>query len=195
MIKNKILYILMALFLLSSCYPAAKPKKEPNWRYAPQMYDSVPYNHDNYNEIFLNNVTSQKYPHNTIQYDQEIDLIEFSDFTQMSKYYLNNPIDNSLFNINEGKKLYIAICSHCHGKCGKSDSDMILSERYPIKPPKFNDCNNIRPRNNISIKEYNPGMIYHSIKYGYGIMGAHRNILSTKEIWQIVLHVQKLQNI
>ncbi len=192
MIIYKLLYFIILIFFLQSCtFIIKKPKKEPNWRFAPQMYDSIPYNHD----ALLQNRISQIAPKNTLD-------IEKCHFTEEDSYlnfstigikYIENPIINNDFNYNEGKKLYISMCSHCHGKYGFSDAAMIINESYPIIPPKFNDNTNIRQHANIPIAQYTPGMLYHVITHGYGMMGSHKSIITPEERWQIILYVQKLQ--
>lgn len=94
-----------------------------------------------------------------------------------------NPLEPTDYNLDRGKVLYGRYCSHCHGDKGAGDG--AISQNGHIKGiPSYTD----------QLKDLPEGTIFYSITYGKGNMGAHASLLNKKERWQVVLHVQALQN-
>ena len=56
----------------------------------------------------------------------------------------------------------------------------------------YNDDKQIR-RTGGTMKELEPGNIFHSITFGLNAMGPHASQLTETERWKIVLYVQQLQ--
>ena len=86
--------------------------------------------------------------------------------------------------LTEGKVLYSAMCSHCHGEKGDGNGPMIQSGAY-------GDLGVVPAYK--SLDTLSEGKIFHSIYYGKGFMGAHGSILNKKEIWTLVHYIRQFQ--
>jgi mono/diheme cytochrome c family protein len=86
--------------------------------------------------------------------------------------------------LEEGKKLYTSMCSHCHGEKGDGNGPMIKSGAYGTAGvvPAYD-----------GLSALSNGQLFHSIYYGKGYMGAHGSILDKKEIWTLVHYVRQFQ--
>lgn len=176
----------------------SKVRRTPRPEFAPQMYRSVPYDPDQGNAVFADGKTAQTPPEGTV--DQSKDFYfpyaaDDSSFHAAGRAFTKNPVPLNNNTLAEGKSLYLAMCSHCHGKTGKADAPIVLNGTYPTPPPAFNDPNMPRPRTNGPVTEYTPGMIFHTITYGYNVMGPHASLVTPQERWKIVLYVQQLQKL
>lgn len=100
----------------------------------------------------------------------------------------SNPLklkeDNKEAIFKKGKKLYAAMCMHCHGEEGDGQGPMVLSGAYAGVP-------NYTEAARMSLSD---GQIFYSIYYGKGAMGAHASLLNKEEIWTLVHYVRKFQD-
>src|SRR5690554_4428422 len=96
-----------------------------------------------------------------------------------------NPIklttENEKQILNHGKELYSINCAHCHGDKGDGKGPMVESGAY-LGVPDFNN-----------LKELPDGQVFFSIYYGKGMMGAHAPLLTKKEIWTVVHHINEFR--
>jgi mono/diheme cytochrome c family protein len=101
-----------------------------------------------------------------------------------------NSLESNNDNLADGEALYAMFCKHCHGSNGAGGGSIT----HPIYSavPHYNDNKQIR-RSGTSMKELQPGHIFHAITYGLNAMGPHASQLTEVERWKIVLYVQELQ--
>lgn len=96
-----------------------------------------------------------------------------------------NPIvlnaDNSKAVLDKGKKLYAAMCAHCHGEKGNGEGPMVQSGAY-AGVPDYKNLTNL-----------GDGQVFYSIYYGKGAMGAHAMMLDKEEIWTLVHYVNQFR--
>lgn len=96
-----------------------------------------------------------------------------------------NPIkltsENEKEVFEEGKYLFDINCKHCHGEKGNGEGPMVKSGAYAGVPDYKN------------LQSITDGQIFYSIYYGKGMMGAHANLLTKKEIWTLVHYVDKFR--
>lgn len=96
-----------------------------------------------------------------------------------------NPIqltaDNEEEIFDEGKYLFDINCKHCHGEKGEGDGPMVESGAY-AGVPDYKNLQNLAD-----------GQIFYAIYYGKGMMGAHANLLTIKEMWTLVHYVNKFR--
>jgi mono/diheme cytochrome c family protein len=78
--------------------------------------------------------------------------------------------------------MYERVCIICHGPNGDGQGQMYTSELYPFPPASLV---------NKKVNELPDGQIFHTITYGYGVMGAHANIVRPDDRWKIVLYIRK----
>lgn len=169
---------------LSSCQ-RFRDKSEPGYEFAPQMYESVPYNSDMANPNFKDGKTAQTPPAGTLKQGFE----NFAYANTLEDYEragveLKNPVALTPQVLEEGKQLFQNMCSHCHGKDGKADGAITAAGKYPV--PTYQSEN---------VKNLPEGKIFFSITYGKNLMGPHASQLSKEERWKIVHFVQTLQKL
>jgi mono/diheme cytochrome c family protein len=82
----------------------------------------------------------------------------------------------------DGKKLFNANCSQCHGEKGDGKGPMSTNGIFSGVPDYADK------------KELSNGQIFYSIYYGKGAMGSHASILNKKEIWTLVHYIRKFQD-
>ena len=93
--------------------------------------------------------------------------------------------------LDQGKGLYVMMCSHCHGINGDGKG----SVDHPVYSaiPSYSDSIQIR-RTGGNMRDLKEGHLFHSITYGLNAMGPHSYLLSEEERWKIVYYIQeKLQ--
>ena len=87
------------------------------------------------------------------------------------------------FNVNEGKKIYEVMCTHCHGAKGAGDGKVVKASGDLIVPPTY-----------VSLKDRTLGSIFHTITHGKNAMGPHGSQLNKDERWKVALYIRTLQN-
>ncbi len=96
---------------------------------------------------------------------------------------LTNPLKFSEAHLAKGKDLFTKFCQHCHGETGKADGAVITFGKHS-KPGAFD----------VALKELPVGKMFHTLTYGKGMMGSHASQLTKTERWQVIFHIQALQN-
>ncbi len=183
--------------LHSSCI---RTSNDRGYEYAPNMYESVPYNPDSPNPITKNGGSSLYPVSGTIPTSAPTHLVntyEPMHFPNTPEGYekaglsMKNPIPISMANLKEGKQLYQSYCSHCHGMTGQGDGAVAM-DQATVKPPSYSNGNSSRSGIG-QMKNLSDGKIYHTITYGVNNMGAHSSQLNPEERWKIVSYVHELQ--
>lgn len=178
-----------AAIIVASC---SKDPQSPGYEYMPDMYRSVGPESYQANANFANGANAQTPVDGTIPYQTDrskiYNVLPYAGTNDEAGYNasvsLANPIPFSEAVLNEGEKLYMNNCSHCHGQKGAGDG--VIGTKNPgLKPPAYN----------ADLKDRTPGQIFHVITYGKGMMGPHQYIISKLDRWKIVHYVQSLQKI
>ena len=191
--KLKVLSITFFAVASAAIVSSCGDKKSRGWEYARNMYDPIAYNYDSPNKNFANGQTAQLPPDGTIPvgYDRVVeDYPNTFEGYEAAAAGLTNPIPVTPAALNEGKVLYNNMCSHCHGKTGNGDGEVVSVGQFP-PPPSYSTGNSSRGG---TMRELNDGKIFHTITYGLNLMGPHRTQLSPTERWKIVMYVHVLQN-
>jgi len=94
---------------------------------------------------------------------------------------IHSPLLSNKVNIEEGKRLFLIFCKHCHGEEGHGDG--AISKNGLIKVPDYST----------QLKNLEEGKMYHTLQYGKNAMGSHASQLNQKERWQILEWVKCLQ--
>jgi cytochrome c len=95
---------------------------------------------------------------------------------------IHSPLFANKVNIEEGKRLYLIFCQHCHGKEGHGDGAISKNGLIAGIPDYAT-----------KLKDLEEGKMYHTLQYGKGLMGSHASQLNQKERWQILEWVKCLQ--
>ena len=173
--------ILFGAAFTVACNEAGSPGVE----YAPQMYESIPYeplkqeNVNIVNPMGLNMRTPAigTVPLGKLNYYNHIP----KDSVRIAERILRNPYRYTKANLEEGKILYTRICSHCHGEQG--DGQGPVGQKFKGVPNYSTGA----------YKTMNDGHIYHVIQWGRNRMMPHGSIVNPEERWKIAMYVRVLQ--
>ncbi len=95
-----------------------------------------------------------------------------------------NPVASTDANRLRGKVVFERICLQCHGLKGDGQGYLYTSTLYPFPPASLI---------NEKVKALPDGALFHTITYGFGVMGAHGGIVPTEDRWKIILYLRHLQ--
>ncbi len=164
--------------------------KSTGWEFARNMYDPIGYNPDQPNTNFANGITAQVPPTGTTPIG--FDRYEFPNTMEgyeQASISLQNPLERTQKNLEEGAILYNRFCGPCHGGSGNGDGSIVKLDKFP-PPPSFSKGNSSRGG---AMRDLTDGKIYHTIYYGLNIMGSHASQISPEDRWKVVMHVHELQ--
>ncbi|GAA3949261.1 cytochrome c [Hymenobacter algoricola] len=173
--------ILFGSVVAASCNQADNPGIE----YAPQMYESIPY--DPLRQVGTNTINpmgiNERTPVvGTVPRGKEDYYTHIpKDSVATAEQKLRNPYAQSKNNLEEGKALYVRNCLHCHGEQG--DGQGLVGIKFKGVP-------------NYSAGAYktmNEGHIYHVIQWGRNRMMPHGSQVNPEERWKIAMYVRVLQ--
>ena len=186
--KRKINIILaFILFCILSC----TDPKNPGIEYMPDMYRSISVETYQTSQIFNDSMSARNpvkgtIPRGFIPFEYENTT---EDYIRAGKE-LENPIDLTEEVLDEGKSLFVMFCAHCHGK--KGDGKGSISHPLYSTVPAYSDEISKR-RSGATMKDLEPGHIFHAITYGLNAMGPHLTQISQEDRWKIVHYVNTLQ--
>ena len=195
LVMNKLRFIRVVFLtaavatVISSC----GDKRSPGWEYAPNMYDHKAYDPDQPNKNFKSGQTAQLPPANTtpVGFDIGVNYPNTPEGYQAASQSMKNPLPVNIPTLEEGKALYVSMCSHCHGNQGQGDGSIVKLEKFPA-PPSYSKGNSSRGG---AMKDLTDGKIYHTITNGVNLMGPHKYQLTPEERWKIVMYVHELQKL
>ena len=190
------LRIISALFFVGAIATATSScsdKRSTGLEYARNMYDHIAFDPDQPNPNFKNGQTAQIPPVGTIPvgFDRVDEFPNTIEGYQAASASLKNPLAVKVETLEEGKQLYVNMCSHCHGYQGQGDGSIVKMEKFPA-PPSYSKGTSSRGG---AMKDLTDGKIFHTITNGWGLMGPHKYQLSPTERWKIVMYVHELQKL
>jgi mono/diheme cytochrome c family protein len=161
-----------------------RDNNNPGYTYMPDMAYSRAYESYSENPNFKNDMTMRVPPEGTVPrgftplpYTKDtVDRIK-------AGIELKNPFDYSPENLARGQVLFQRFCIHCHGSKGDGLGHLYTSKLYPFPP---------RSLVNKRVRELPDGQIFHTITYGFGIMGAHGTMIVPEDRWKIVLYIREV---
>ena len=189
--KKIYIYILSAVVLsqLTSC--TNDDPKKPGYEFMPDMYRSPSYETYSSNPNFPDSMTARQPVEGTVARGDAIytayDRLPYP-YENTSEGYeeagtkLQNPLEKTVLNMSEGKRLYENFCTHCHGATGMGDG--LVVKRNGPPPPAFNSE---------ALKDLSVGKMYHTIHWGKNMMGSHASQLTPTQRWKIVMYIQTMQ--
>lgn len=192
---NKLLVICTVFLTVAaaSVVTSCSDNRSTGWEFARNMYDPIAYNPDQANPNFKDGKTAQTPPEGTMpvgfdKYDVYPNTIEGYEAAGKS---LSNPLPVSVPTLEQGKTLYLNMCSQCHGLDGKGDGSIVKLGKFPA-PPSYGTGNSSRGG---SMKDLTDGKIYHTITHGVNLMGPHKSQLTPEQRWKVVMYVHELQKL
>lgn len=197
--KNRFFQVIAAFVVVVVISSCTKSEDSAGYEYMPDMYRSPAIeaytDYGLYRDIehdSLKNSISARIPaEGTIPYTANVEDARVNmpyPFENTEAGYeaagakLQNPLEPTAENLEEGKNIYQVMCIHCHGEKGKGDGAVVVKGGHA--PPGAYDG---------PLKDLSVGKMFHTLTYGKGVMGSHASQLSKKERWQVILHVQTLQ--
>ena len=195
LVMNKVLIICTAFLTVAaaSVISSCSNNRSTGIEYARNMYDPIAYNPDQPNKNFKDGKTAQTPPAGTmpVGFDKIDNYPNTPEGYQAASAGLSNPLPVTIPTLEQGKTLYLNMCSHCHGNEGKGDGSIVKMEKFPA-PPSYSTGTSSRGG---SMKDLTDGKIFHTITYGVNLMGPHKYQLTPQQRWKIVMYVHELQKL
>ena len=215
--KNQIIILLpvvAALMLLASCNRAGK--NEPGRIYMPDMTYSNAYETYSTSELTTpegNNMSARKpvegtIPYNYIPSDSKIktnaallmsyvaknhythDQTKLDEERVRAASEIQDPLEYTAENLEEGKRLYNINCTPCHGEKGEGNGQLIElpgggDGPFTSRPQPYKTL----------LPPLKDGGIFYSVSYGKNMMGGYGFQLSVNERWQVIHYIKSLAGI
>jgi Cytochrome c, mono- and diheme variants len=182
---HKLFLVAAASICLASC--SSKYKRNPGRTYAPDMVYSraVDFYHG-FEKIEAEKGTYTKMPvPGTIAREQAL-----PDHIQEEDTILANAntckFDLTEADVEEGKRLYMIYCGICHGTELDGNGPLYASGKFAAMPANL--------KSGEKYLRMTQGRIYHAIVYGKNSMGAYASQLDTRQRWQVVAYIKKVQS-
>lgn len=159
-------------------------KKQRNYEYFPDMYQSPSYETYGDYSIFPQGQEAMKPVEGTVSRGWTV--YEYPDTfegKQEAGKNLKNPLPYTERNVEAGKALYDIYCAICHGKKGDGKGPLTTREKI-LGIPGFDDQN----------RNITDGDVYHVIYYGLNNMGSYASQTTHLERWQIIHYVMTLKD-
>jgi mono/diheme cytochrome c family protein len=96
---------------------------------------------------------------------------------------LVNPLKSG-FDLERATLVFNQFCILCHGDNGDGQGFLFTSKKYPYPPASFHAERAMGKTD---------GQLFHNIRAGFGVMGAHGPQLSVNDTWQLVNYIRHLQ--
>ncbi|MCC6186999.1 MAG: cytochrome c [Chitinophagaceae bacterium] len=184
---NKTQSIVVASLLVSvglmSCN-SGNMRRNPGKIYTPDMTYSRAYDAYTQNPNFSDTQTSRVPIKGTIA--NNIDLPDHlvegdtNAYKALSTSYRFNDAE-----LTEGGRLYMIYCGICHGTNLDGNGPLYSSGKFPAMPANLKDGKYL---------SMNVGTMYAAIKFGKGLMGSYSSQLQTKQRWQVIAFIKKIQS-
>ncbi len=192
---NKLLIICTAFLTVAaaSVMTSCSDNRSTGLEFARNMYDPIAYNPDQPNKNFKDGKTAQTPPAGTtpVGFDKNDVYPNTIEGYESAGKSLSNPLPVTIPTLEEGKTLYLNMCSQCHGLEGKGDGSIVKLGKFPA-PPSYGTGNSSRGGAMIDLTD---GKIYHTITHGVNLMGSHKSQLTPEQRWKVVMYVHELQKL
>ncbi len=88
--------------------------------------------------------------------------------------------------VEEGQRLYMIYCGICHGTALDGNGPLYSSGKFAAMPANL--------KSGEKYLNMTEGRLYHGIVYGKNAMGSYASQLDTKQRWQVVAYIKKVQS-
>ncbi len=184
---NKLNYILTIFTITCILFSCKEYRRNPGKIYAPDMtYSRAVDYYNSPKEINDAGASYNKLPvQGTVAREQGIpDHLTIADsaayFAKTCSFELAEK------DVEEGKRLYLIYCGICHGTNMDGNGPLYNGGNgpYAAMPANLKDAKYVN---------FTPGKIYYTIMYGKNMMGAYNAQLDTKQRWQVIAYIKKVQ--
>ena len=172
--------ILAGFAFLVSC---DENRNEPGWSYFNDMEKSQAYETWGENEYMPEGKTMAGPVEGTVATHEHAFNFEKTPEDELKAASLENPVANE-FDKERAQLKYEQFCIVCHGEMGDGKGLLFTNGKYPVPPASYQAE---RAMNKTD------GQLFHNIRAGYGVMGAHGPQLSVEDTWQLVNYIRHLQ--
>lgn len=183
--KSNIIYILF-LLMATTAISCNEYSRKPGKAYAPDMVYSVAvdyYNSTDKIEAEKGNYNKMPAP-GTIAREQALpDHIGEWDTTAAKAQVCNIKLNEK--DVEEGNRLYLIYCGICHGEKLDGNGPLYTSGKFAAMPA------NLLGEKYLAMTQ---GTMMHAIKYGKNAMGSYASQLDTKQRWQVIAYIKKVQS-
>jgi mono/diheme cytochrome c family protein len=173
--------ILITLVFFLSC---DENRNEPGWSYFNDMEESQAYETYSPNPYLPGGktmagpvegtVATHEYAYNFVKTPED----------EIKAASIQNPLADE-FDVERAKMVYGRFCINCHGEKGDGQGFLFASKKYPLPPGNY-----------LAERAVNKtdGQLFHNIRAGFGVMGAHGPQISVDDTWQLVNYIRHLQS-
>ena len=166
-------------FSVTSCFN----KREPNYQYMPNMYESTAYETYSESPAFKRGGTEAQLPApGSIKRGfTPYEIPNTTEGYNASKAITTSPLDSTAVDMDKAGSLYAIYCAICHGSTGDGKGNLVKQEKF-LGVPNYKD------------RQISIGSVYHVETYGLNSMGSYANQLSQQERWMVAAYVMKLKS-
>ncbi|RZJ73954.1 cytochrome c [Flavobacterium sp.] len=175
----KISLLATVAFSVTSCFN----KREPNYQYMPNMYESTSYETYSESPAFKRGGVEAQLPvPGTIKRGfTPYEIPNTTEGYNFSKTVATSPLDSTEVDMEKAKALFDIYCGICHGTAGDGKGKLVKQEKF-LGVPSYKD------------RVVSIGSVYHVQTYGLNSMGSYANQLSQQERWMVAAYVMKLKS-
>ena len=174
--------LLLMGFLILASGACDRNRKTTGWDYFPDMAYSNAYETYSPNPNFPDGKTMQApvegtVPRNEIPFPYGPAIPE----RIRAGKELVNPLEPTEDNLARGREEFGVFCEQCHGEKGNGQGYLFTSGlfKYPVRTLVSDEMKN-KP----------DGEIFHTITLGFGVMGAHGEMIRPEDRWKIILYIR-----
>jgi mono/diheme cytochrome c family protein len=170
----------VAVVIFVSCDDS---RNEPGWSYFNDMEKSQAYETWSENPYLPDGKTMAGPVEGTVATHEHAFNFVKTPEDELKAASLVNPLSND-FDVEHAKIVYDRFCLMCHGENGNGQGFLFTSKKYPLPPGNY-----------IAERAMNKtdGQLFHNIRVGFGVMGAHGPQISVEDTWQLVNYIRHLQ--
>ncbi|MGF7138387.1 c-type cytochrome [Roseimarinus sediminis] len=178
--KHYLLPGIMAALLLSAC---DTNRNDPGWSYFNDMEHSQAYETYSANPNAPDGKTMAGPVEGTVATHEYAYHFVKTPEDELKAASLQNPLADA-FDQEHAKEMYDIYCMICHGEQGDGQGFLFTSKKYPYPPASYHAERAMAKTD---------GQLFHNIRAGFGVMGAHGPQLSIEDTWQLVNYINYLQ--
>ncbi|MDA3928979.1 MAG: c-type cytochrome [Prolixibacteraceae bacterium] len=179
--KHWVVIAAVIVVLFSSC---DDNRNEPGYSYFNDMEASRAYETYSANPNYSDGKTMVGPVEGTVAIHEHAFGFEKTPEDEIKASSIENPLADQ-FDIEHAKKVYEQYCIICHGDKGNGQGFLYTSKKYPFPPANY-----LAER----AMAKTDGQLFHNVRIGFGVMGAHGPQLSVDDTWQLVNYINHLQD-
>lgn len=175
------LSIFMIAGLLGSC---DKNRNEPGWSYFNDMEESQAFETYSKNPYLPSGITMAGPVEGTVAIHEYAYRFVKTPEDELKAASLINPFADR-FDKEHASEIFGIYCMNCHGELGDGKGFLFTSKKYPYPPANYHGDRAMAKTD---------GQLFHNIRAGFGVMGAHGSQLSVEDSWHLVSYIRFLQS-